>query len=111
MTRPVDQHLTWCGDPTILVYAVRYALGRQGSHAPVLVANTVTANARQLSVGARTAIVRDLTAWLDTVGADSPPADKDPWIAALRALGVGRPIETLAELAAVLPPIRARRAS
>lgn len=104
------QDLTWRGDPTLLVYAVRYALGRTGSHAPLLVANTITANARQLSGGARQAIVRDLTAWLDTLGADALPADKDPWIAALRALGVRRPIDTLAELAAVLPPVR-RRAS
>lgn len=102
---------TWQGDPTILVFAVRYALGRTGSHVGVLVAGTVRVNARQIPAGTRIALVRDMTAWLDTVGVDAPASQRDPWVQALAALGVVRKtfrMETPAEPAVAAP--RRRRA-
>jgi hypothetical protein len=106
-----DQHLTWTGDPTILVYAVRGILGHTGSHAPTLIADTILGNRRQLTDAARHAIVRDVSGWLDGPGATATAVDREPWLTVLRGFGIDRPIETLAELAAVLPPPRRRRAS
>lgn len=86
-TRPLE----WRGDPTVLVYAVRYALTSRGSHAPELLRQTLAANADQIPAGARTAIVRDVTAWLDAgAGRDSSRLEREPWVMALAALGVRR---------------------
>lgn len=82
--------LTWQGDPTIIVYATRWALGRLGSHAPILVANTIRANHKNLPHGAREVLIRDITRWLDGPGATATRMDREPWVLALAALGVRR---------------------
>lgn len=79
--------LTWSGDPTILVYAARWALEAHGCHAPQLVAAAVLVNAERLPHGARQVLVRDITAWLDSRGLDRTGEQRQPWVDALHALG------------------------
>lgn len=79
--------LAWSGDPTILVYAARWALEAHGCHAPQLVAAAVLVNAERLPHGARGVLVRDITAWLDGRGLDQPGEARQPWVDALDALG------------------------
>lgn len=94
--------LTWQGDATILIYATRWALGRRGSHAPILVANAIRVNHEKLPHGAREVLLRDITGWLDGRGAVSPAADREPWVLALAALGVRR--RTVRAETPTLPP-------
>lgn len=82
--------LVWRGDATILVYATRWALGRRGSHAPILVCDAIRVNAQQLPHAARQVIAREVTGWLDGPGATAPRDDREPWVLALAALGVRR---------------------
>lgn len=77
----------WVGDPSILVFATRYALTARG-HVAEFVRQSIAANAEVLTGAARRLIVRDITAWLDYDGATAPAADRAVWIAALAALGV-----------------------
>lgn len=90
MTAPPASPVTFQADPTVLVYAVRWALGRRGSHAPMLVAGTVRENVKVLPSPARRVLVRDITGWLDGRGCDAPRVDREPWVLALAALGVSR---------------------
>lgn len=85
-----DEPLVWQGDPTIVVYATRWALGRRGSHAAILVASAIRANADKLPHGAREVLIRDVTGWLDGPGATALRVDREPWVLALSALGVRR---------------------
>lgn len=77
---------SWRGDPTLIVYAVRYALGRT-SHAPELVRQAIAANAEELPGNARNAIATAITEWLDGPGADAPRVVREPWVMALACLG------------------------
>lgn len=77
---------SWRGDPTLIVYAVRYALGRT-SHAPEMVRQAIAANAEELPGNARNAIATAITEWLDGPGADAPRVVREPWVMALAALG------------------------
>lgn len=85
MTAPV-----WRGDPALIVYAVRYALGRGNSHAPELCRQAIAANRDQLPAAARNTITADITTWLDGAGATAAPPVREPWVMALAALGVRR---------------------
>lgn len=78
--------LEWRGDPVVLVYAVRYALGSHGSHAPELLRQTLADNRDALPPTALAAIVRDITTWLDGPGRASSPVDRDTWARAQAAL-------------------------
>lgn len=86
--------LTWNGDPSILVYAARWALTHgTGSHAGHLVAATIWANHRQLPAPARHLLVREITCWLDGRGLAAGPDERRPWVDALDMLGgPARPI-------------------
>lgn len=90
MTAAQPKPITFIGDPTVIVYAVRWALGRRGSHAPDVVADAVNVNADQLPHGARQVIVREVTAWLDGPGAAASRQERAPWVTALAAFGVRR---------------------
>lgn len=89
-TDPQIQPLIFLADPTVLVYAVRWTLGRLGSHAPTVVADAVCANAGRLPHGARDVIVREVTGWLDGPGATAPREARAPWVTALAAFGIRR---------------------
>jgi hypothetical protein len=73
----------WSGDPSIIVFAVRYALGRRGCHGPQLVGQAIAANAHNLPEPARRAIASDVEDWLDDEGDHAPEADRALWSAVL----------------------------
>jgi hypothetical protein len=77
----------WSGDPSIIVFAVRYALGRRGCHGPELVRQAIAANAHNLPEPARRTIAREVGAWLDGDGRQSPAADRAPWSSVLERVG------------------------
>jgi hypothetical protein len=77
----------WSGDPSIIVFAVRYALGRRGCHGPELVRRTIAANAANLPEPARRTIAREVQDWLDGDGRLSPEADRATWDAVLERVG------------------------
>src|SRR4051812_32006445 len=80
---------SWVGDPSILVYAARYALTLRGGHVPEFVHQSIEANVGQLTAAARQAIVRDVRTWLNYgPGLDATAQDRAVWIAVLAALGV-----------------------
>lgn len=88
-----DPPLLWRGDPTIIVLAVRYAVGRSGSDAPDLVAQAVILNAARLPESARRIIIRAILGWLDFAGASATASRREPWVRALGALGIDREVE------------------
>lgn len=87
-----DDAPIWRGDPALIVYAVRYALTRSASAslAPTVVLRSVQANRGSLPANTQNVIVKDVAAWLDGAGADEPPAQREPWVLVLAALGIRR---------------------
>jgi hypothetical protein len=85
---PVSRPLNWVGDPTVLVYAIRWTLAnRGGSHASRLVANTVMDNAHHIPAGTRGAMARDINKWLtEGPGRDAPRSERLPWVDVLACL-------------------------
>lgn len=73
----------WSGDPSIIVFAVRYALGRRGCHGPQLVGQAIAANSHNLPEPARRAIASDVEDWLEEEGGQAPEADRALWSAVL----------------------------
>lgn len=84
LTRPAVPP-SWAGDPSVLVYAVRYALTIRG-HVPSFVEQAIALNAALLPPAARRLIVRDVKEWLSYAGADQEPATRAVWIAVLAHL-------------------------
>lgn len=82
--------LEWRGDPTVLVYAVRYALGSHGSHAPELVRQALTVNVQQLTPAARRAITSDIQDWLDNDDGTATATERATWSRALAAVRIPR---------------------
>jgi hypothetical protein len=82
--------LSFIGDPSVIVYAARWALGRRGSHAATLVADAISVNSDRLPHGARQVIIREVAAWLDGPGATAAREDRAPWVTALAAFGIRR---------------------
>lgn len=87
LTRPAPPP-SWVGDPLILVYAVRHALTVRGGHVPRFVEQSISANARLLSMASRRVIVRDIREWLNDETNHAPADERAVWISALAALGV-----------------------
>jgi hypothetical protein len=77
----------WSGDPSIIVFAVRYALGRRGCHGPELVRQAIAANAHNLPETARRMIAREVGDWLTDEGHEVPDADQAPWFDVLERVG------------------------
>jgi hypothetical protein len=82
-------------DPTVLVYAVRHVLHHPGAHAAIAVTHAIRGNVGQLTASSRSAIVRDVTGWLDGPGSNAAPTDRAPWVQCLTALGVRRDAEPM----------------
>lgn len=90
MTAQVETPLQWTGDPTVLVYAVRYALRSRGSHAGALVASTLAANTDQLPPAARRVITSEVEDWLEEPDNTATPTERATWKQALVAIQVRR---------------------
>ena len=89
-TITVTPPLDWVGDPTVLVYAVRYALTSHGSHVPELLRSTLAANSDQLPPQARRAISRDIQTWLDSDDGNQDAVERATWRAAHAAIQIKR---------------------